>query len=407
MGATAQHIGFLISIPSLVSSLAEIKAPDFISRFKSRTSLISTLMLIQALLWVGMISIAVVGEAKMTYLIILFTAYLVIEALIFPAWGSLMSDLIPENKRGTFFGWRGRLVGIVGLFSVFTAGLILDNFGRTVFTGFIIIFLVAFLTRGYAAYYMSNMYEPKIKPPRNHINFRGFMKHLKDTNFGRFILANSFMKFAQSMAGPFFVLYMLNDLQFSYLQYSLIVTVTAVANFMAVKTWGRLADRYGNMQLLKLASILVGFVPLLWLVSTYYPYLIVVSLFAGMSWSGYELTRLDFMYDNTVHNKRERIIAYTNVFNGIAIFIGAIIGGFIATRLPFVFTYKLLTLFLISGILRLIAAVLMARVKEVRPKVKKTKKIRLLMRVSGVGYLYEKIARDFRYGLRSTHEHKT
>jgi len=362
-------------------------------------------MAIQAILWIAIILTLLIKKSQIEYLIVLFTVYLVIETIIFPVWGSLMSDLLPPNKRGSFFGWRGRLIGVIGLFSIFIAGFILDSFEKTVFTGFIIIFMIAFLTRLNAAYYMKKMYEPKLKYIKKHITFTKFIKQITKTNFGRFVLVTSFMRFAQSMAGPFFIIYMLRDLQFSYIQYTLIITSAAVATLITVKTWGKLADKYGNIQLLKLASILIALVPFLWLISKNPIYLIIISLFGGLAWSGYELTRMDFVYDNTTHNKRERTIAYNNVFNGIAIFLGATIGGFIATKLPIIFSHQLMTLFLISGILRLTAVI--TRVKEVRKEVKKTKKINILIKVSGIDYLHETISKDVKNIISATHEHKT
>jgi MFS family permease len=66
--------------------------------------------------------------------------------------------------------------------------------------------------------------------------------------------------------------------------------------------------------------------------------------------------------------KRTRCIAYFNVFNGLALSTGALLGGFLLQCLPPFFGYKILTLVALSSILRLIIGIIMPlRLKEVRP----------------------------------------
>ena len=66
-------------------------------------------------------------------------------------------------------------------------------------------------------------------------------------------------------------------------------------------------------------------------------------------------------------SKRVRCISYFNVLNGIAIFSGAVLGGFLATKLPPIQGHSLLTLFLISGVCRLtVYFALFNRFREVR-----------------------------------------
>src|SRR4029078_13627586 len=45
-----------------------------------------------------------------------------------PAWGSLMSDYVPAKKRGQYFGWRNRSVGIVTGASVIASGVLVNFF---------------------------------------------------------------------------------------------------------------------------------------------------------------------------------------------------------------------------------------------------------------------------------------
>jgi len=93
-----------------------------------------------------------------------------------------------------------------------------------------------------------------------------------------------------------------------------------------------------------------------------------VQMFAGFAWSGLVLCASNFIYDAVTPPKRVRCISYFNVINGTALFLGATAGGFLASRLPAMQGYSLLSLFALSGLCRLFFyLILFRRFQEVRP----------------------------------------
>jgi len=92
-----------------------------------------------------------------------------------------------------------------------------------------------------------------------------------------------------------------------------------------------------------------------------------VQILSGFAWAGFNLASSNFLYDASTPENRTRCIAVFNAMNGGAICLGALLGGYLVSHLPPVFGYQLLTLFLISGLLRgLVAATLLRYVSEVR-----------------------------------------
>jgi MFS family permease len=92
-----------------------------------------------------------------------------------------------------------------------------------------------------------------------------------------------------------------------------------------------------------------------------------VQIFGGFSWSGVTLSAANFIYDAVTPQKRVRCIAYFNVINGMALFIGSSLGGYFASRLPPLFGYRLLALFAISCLFRVALYLLLSRsFREVR-----------------------------------------
>jgi predicted MFS family arabinose efflux permease len=128
-----------------------------------------------------------------------------------------------------------------------------------------------------------------------------------------------------------------------------------------------LADKYGNLKIVRLTALLISVVPLLWIFSRDLYYLIMVQLLAGFLWAGYNLTTANFIYDASVTGKRERCIAYYNFFSGIGIGLGALAGGYLYRYLPATFGSSFYPLLIFSGVIRVAAALLIIfLVREVR-----------------------------------------
>jgi uncharacterized membrane protein YfcA len=82
--------------------------------------------------------------------------------------------------------------------------------------------------------------------------------------------------------------------------------------------------------------------------------------------------------------KMTRCIAYFNLFNGVALCLGSLLGGLLLQKLPPLLGYKILTLLLVSSLFRLVVSFLMPRhLKEVR-EVAKVSHQDLLLSVIGV-----------------------
>ena len=125
LGAREGLVGILNALPNLSASLIQIKSADIVVRLRSRKRLVTFFVFLQALTLIPMAFIAFLGNVNPLVFIALVILYASCAALSNPAWGSMMSDLVPGNKRGDFFGWRGRIIGFVTVCSSLFAGLIL------------------------------------------------------------------------------------------------------------------------------------------------------------------------------------------------------------------------------------------------------------------------------------------
>lgn len=300
----------------------------------------------------------------------LFAAF---GSIITPAWWSLIGDLVPEGVRGRYFGLRNKVSGIFGIIAVLVAGYLLDVFSKTnVITGFAILFGTALIARLISCSFLKQMQDVEydIKDGEK-FTFAAFLKKLRYTNFGKFTIFFTLMSFAVNFAGPFFTVYMLKELKFSYSLFTAMVMAQSIIYYLTMPYWGRNSDRYGNKHIMTVCGLLIPLVPLLWMLSTNIYYLFAVQLFAGFVWAGFDLTGANFIFDSVSPQKRARVVGYYNVLLGLSIFLGATAGGLAATYLrPIALFGSIKTIFLISGVLRLLVAVAMLPgVEEARAKV--------------------------------------
>lgn len=378
--ATVLQVGLLSSIPSLIMALSQLGAPRLAEKIGSRKRLILPVVFLHALMWVPLLLIPYLfpGE-KIWWLIGLFTLSTVLGLLGNPAWGSLMADLVPEKMRGRYFGLRGKICGFVTLVFFFIGGATLQFSTANIFLGFSLLFGAAVVFRLVSCYFLSKMHEPTLSHEKTeHYGMKGILKNLYSSNLGKFIIGISLMNFATNLAGPFFAVYMLRDLKLDYLIYVAIISTATMANLTFMTFWGKRADRFGNIKIIKVTSVLVSLVPLLWIGSHQLYYLIPVQILSGFAWAGFNLASTNFVYDASAPERRMRYIAVFNAMNGSAVCLGALLGGCLAAYLPPLLGYNILTLFLISGLLRgLVAATFLRHISEVR-QVPKTSTAELL-----------------------------
>lgn len=367
--ATTSQIGILSAAPNLVSSLAQLKSADLVEKLKSRKKVINLFVFLHALMGLPIILVPYLFKAHAVLSLIIFvTLFTSLNAFAAPAWSSLMSDHIPIKTRGKYFGWRNKALGIVTIVSSFAAGSILFVFKNNILRGFLIIFSLAAICRFTSWYFLTRMFEPSFRIKKeSYFSIWDFIRRARESNFAKFVIAAASLAFCVNVASPFFSVFMLRDLKFNYLTYtSLIITVSLTQIFL-IDRWGRRADKFGNIKIIKFSSLFIAGLPFCWIINHNPFYLGFIQVLSGFAWAGYNLCAINFIYDAVSAEKRTRCIAFFSSFVGIATCLGALAGGFLANMLPQLFGYKLLSLFFISSILRFfVAAFLFPKVKEVR-----------------------------------------
>ncbi len=378
--ASTAQVALLASLPPLLGSFAQLFSAWWGHRRGIRKSLILTGVYLQALSWLPLMLLPLLfPEHAVPLLIGSVILYHAAGNLATPQWSSMMGDLVPEQTRGRFFALRTRVASIMSFLALIVGGLILHLFDSNALTlaGYLSIFIIAAIARLVSVHHLRHMHDP----PRTGALFdlpspRNLLQRIRHSAFARFSLFYALMQFSVAIASPFFTVYMLRDLHFTYLMFMANTAASVLAQFLALNMWGRISDRFGNRLILAATGLIIPLLPALWLFSSNYWYLIVVQIFGGLVWAGFSLSAGNFIYDLVPSPKRATYVAYHNVLIGLGVFLGAILGGYLGMVLPrevsfggetYAWGSVLLGVFLISAVARLLVAlVFIPQLREVR-----------------------------------------
>jgi len=370
LGANNVEVGLLNSIPNLFITLSQIFSGKYIEK-RGKKAVCESLSLFQKLLWIPIILIPFYFLKEGMFLFILLLTFSGVSlSFANTAWSSWMGKLVPEKIRGSYFGKRNTIQSIFSFSTTLLAGWILGLTKSLL--GFSFIFFLAFVFGMVSYLYLTKIPETK-EEQKNHKSILEFIKEIKKyRNFHPFTIHMSLLSFAVNIASPFFTVYMLNVMRVGYEWYAIIIATEVLTRILTLRHWGKLSDRFGDRTIMSICNILIVFYPFFWLFVTNPFQLILISIFSGIAWSGFDLTAFNYLLDVTPPEKRPSYIANYKMAVGSALFLGPFVGGFFSyyfSSLTILWLNGLQILFLLSFILRGAAAAYgLPKLKEVRIK---------------------------------------
>lgn len=368
--ATPVHLSLLSALPQLLGTWAQFLSVHIAHWFPSRKTQVLWGTVGQAAAWLPLLALPFLFPQSAPWLIVLGAA-LYFTALHFttPAWAGLITDLLHADERGAYFARRSQLMALTSFVALCLGGAILSlsSLYDLLWVGFALLFLLAGIARSFSARSLTQVIDV---PIRHHDaaqhGFISFLRRHTSPDFRHFLAFSGLIHMAALISGPFFVIYMLHDLQFSYWVYGAWLAAAIAGQYMTLPGWGQFSDRFGNKALLTVTGLIVSVLPMFYLVSTAWPFLLMLNFFGGVIWAGLSLGLSNYVFDVVRPADRPKAVAVSSTVNAIGWAIGTLVGSWLiaavpnhlrvgaleihpASNLPFIF--------FISGVLRLLIAV--------------------------------------------------
>jgi MFS family permease len=371
--ASPFQLSLLSALPQLIGTVAQVASVKLLRWFPDRKALIHVGTIGQALAWIPIVLLPVLFPAFGPWLIIIGTAlYFACSHFIAPTWNSLIADHLDQHERGAYFARRAKIIASLSFLALGSAGWLLSLWQHESFAwiGFALTFAVAAIARLISARTLRLVPDIHHADSRNRQEgFRAFLSTMP-TTFRRFLLFSGLMHAAVLIAGPFFVVYMIRDLHWSYLNYGTWLAAGILGQLMTLNAWGRIGDRFGNTALLRITGVMVPFLPMLYLLNDSLWFLLIINYLGGVTWGGLSLGLQNYVFDAVQREDRAKAVATSTTVNVVGWCIGAFIGGWMVEALPshihvgpvsWQLVSSLPFVFFMSGFLRLLVSASLLR----------------------------------------------
>jgi MFS family permease/SepF-like predicted cell division protein (DUF552 family) len=370
LNASNSEIGILNSVQSLAAILSQLPGAR-LTKSMSRKKIwlmcttLSRLFLIP-LIFIGFFS----PSAGIWMLIILLGFVSFFSNMRGPAWSSLMGDMVPQSRRGRYFGKRNMVIGAAGMLATLLAGW------AVYYLGFPVIFAVAVALSFLSTVFFMRIREPELKQDRAyhyrmHFHPSDLIYQIRtNRNFAVFTVYMTIVNFSVNIAAPFIAVYMLKDLDVGYGWFAVLVTVGALVQLLSMRYWGSRCDRYGNRKILIISGVLMCFVPLGYMLSASVLHLILVKIYDGFIWGAFNLVVFNYLLGVTPSEKRPGFVANYNFMTGAGTVAGALFGAFLASQFQSAgfWIYGLQLVFFASLVFRLFTIPFLPKIAEVEKK---------------------------------------
>ena len=251
------------------------------------------------------------------------------------AWASWYGDVVAAETRGRWFSFRNRFIYLSTCVGLITGGMIMHRLapGGTSAAGsapaFAVLLGLAAVFRVVSAALLLASPEPQF---RGLLPRRQAVRAARTRQGGmalRIVMLGALLHFTVYWSSPFFAPFMLEELQFTYVQYMAASLCAILAKMAASLPWGRLIDRHGARGVYLFCMICVGLIPLPWVWVNGLGLVIFAQLLSGAAWSGYEVGYLSLLLENSRSRERPYLFAMQSLANGWMQLAGAMVASLV------------------------------------------------------------------------------
>jgi len=249
-------------------------------------------------------------------------------SIIYSSW---MGALVPTEIRGRYFSRRSLISTIASLIVAPLSGLFLDVVKGPM--GYAILFSIVAIIGSIDIVFFFWIRDPVMVAPKQHKSiYMILLSPLKDANYRRFIIFTTAFSFSLNLSGSFFTPYMLEHLHMTMLAITILTQMTmSLFTILFIGKMGRLIDRFGTKNTMKVALSVIVSMPLFWIFTTpnnYIPLILIVQLIAGMFWPAYDLGNMNLSIWLAPEDERPSYLAsYAFVIALFGILPGQLFGG--------------------------------------------------------------------------------
>lgn len=338
LGASNAQIGLLSAIPTL-ANVFQLWSIRLVQRYPRRQVVVYASILGRTMFFLIATIPFLPGSSPVLLLLLGVMVLQVNLSVAGGSWTSWMHDLIPRERLGQFFSQRMRWSQSVGIGLSLACAVGLDAFHRQTSDGtlgYVVLFLLGGITGMVGVGLLARTPEPPMRPVQR--RFGELLRQpFRSVNFRALIIYNALWNFAVNLAAPFFTVYLLQQLNFSITYVIALTTLSQVTTVLALRWWGRYADRYGYKSILFLCAPLYLICILGWTFATFpdshrftLPLLVGLHALMGVATAGTGLSASSIGLKLAPEGEGVSYLAVISFTNALAAGAAPVVGGLLA-----------------------------------------------------------------------------
>jgi len=292
------------------------------------------------------------------------------NALMTPAWLSLVGDATTIDNRGSAMAKLNLLNGVGSLTAtLFTSFFVYLYFGASK-AGYQFMFLASLVFGIFATISTYFIKEPQRRSIKESVEpfkdiFKAFRKNLL---FSQFVTLSTIYGFFMSISWPLMGLTQAKVLGGGPLEFGILQISNMSAYIISQTVFRHIFDRAGRVPVLALAKFgLISF-PLIYAFAPNMTYLYIANFIVGVFSALNDTAVLSYLFDSTPSGQRGSYTSLYNLSVGLSYFLGSLVGGvLVSAGIPiFGFTASLQFVYLISAVGRGSIALMHKKLIETR-----------------------------------------
>ncbi len=266
------------------------------------------------------------------------------QAIAGNAWIAWISDMVPREIRGRFFARRAQVLLVAGLLTGLALGGIVDlhEHGTLTVLGLLrlsmrpehlreclaVLFAFAALI-GLVGLRILALQPERPKPPEDLTATAMLGKPFRDPTFRRLLVYGCWWMLAVGVGAPFWQPFMITKLKMTMLHIQLYGLTSSLASLVVLGPWGRFIDRFGNKAGMRVAIVLGGINPLVWVFVTpaHWRLLYVEAVTSGIMWAGAGIIAMNFVLAIAPEDQRQVYSGLYGACTGVAVMITMLASG--------------------------------------------------------------------------------
>ncbi|WP_419887940.1 MFS transporter [Neobacillus niacini] len=325
LGATNYQVGLISSLPPLIALLMTIPAAILLNRLETQKKTVAMSVLGARLLFLLLIGVVYISTSYQAWVFLIIIAFMNVPATIANiGWQTLISGMIKDERRGSFFSDRNRLLTIAGMISTLIIGIIMKNQTNNE-TAYQWLFFTALLF-GLLEVFFLMKHKETVQAISTAKKSSMDWSIFKDHGYKWFLIAALCFNFTWQMSWGIFNIYHVRIAEATILWISIFSVACQLVQIFTFPMWKKWAEVKSNTLMLVWAALGMALVPFLTVLSTNLFYLTCVQALSGFFISGVVLLLFNLLLEQSPAETRTYCITTYNVLLSFVAFIAPQLG---------------------------------------------------------------------------------